>query len=63
MTLNAVYKNLALLNVERLYLKDNNHKKAQEIANQIKDTTACNPNSFFTHFLLCIYLTCIKINF
>jgi hypothetical protein len=38
MTLNAVYKNLALLNVERLYLKDNNHKKAQEIANQIKDT-------------------------
>jgi len=38
MTLNAVYKNLALLNVERLYLKENNHKKAVEIANQITDT-------------------------
>jgi len=38
MTLNAVYKDLALLNVERLYLKDKNHKKAEEINAQIKDT-------------------------
>jgi hypothetical protein len=38
MTLDAVYKDLALLNVERLYLKENNHKKAGEIANEIKDT-------------------------
>jgi hypothetical protein len=38
MTINAIYKDLALLNVERLYLKENNHKKAEEIANQIKDT-------------------------
>ena len=37
MTLNAIYKDLALLNVERLYLKDNNHKKAKEINAQIKD--------------------------
>jgi hypothetical protein len=38
MTLDAVYKDLALLNVERLYLKENNHNKAEEIANEIKDT-------------------------
>ena len=33
----AVYKNLALLNLERLYLKNNNHKKAEEVAKQIDD--------------------------
>jgi hypothetical protein len=38
MTLDAIYKDLALLNVERLYLKENNHNKAEEIANEIKDT-------------------------
>jgi len=38
MSLDAIYKDLALLNVERLYLKDNNHKKAEETAMQIKDT-------------------------
>jgi hypothetical protein len=37
MTLDAIYKDLALLNVERLYLKENNHKKAEEIANEITD--------------------------
>jgi hypothetical protein len=37
MSINAVYKDLALLNVERLYLQENNHKKAKKIANQIKD--------------------------
>jgi hypothetical protein len=38
MTLDAIYKDLALLNVERLYLKENHHNKAEEIANEIKDT-------------------------
>ena len=33
----AVYKNLALLNLERIYLKEGNHKKAEEIAKQIDD--------------------------
>jgi hypothetical protein len=37
MTINPIYKDLAFLNVERLYLQENNHKKAEEIANQIKD--------------------------
>ena len=37
LSLDDVYKDLALLNLERLYLQKNNHKKAKEIANQIKD--------------------------
>jgi hypothetical protein len=37
LTIGAIYKDLALLNVERIYLENNNHKKAQEIAKQIKD--------------------------
>ena len=37
LSIGAIYKDLALLNVERLYLKENNHKKAKEIANQITD--------------------------
>ena len=38
LSIGAVYKDLALLNLERLYLKEKNHKKAEEIASQIKDT-------------------------
>jgi len=37
LSIGAVYKNLALLNLERLYLQDNNHKKAKEIVAQITD--------------------------
>jgi len=37
MTINAIYKDLALLNVERLYLEKYNHKKAEQINAQIKD--------------------------
>jgi len=33
----AIYKDLALLNEQRLYLKNNNHKKAQDILNEITD--------------------------
>ena len=36
-TMDAMYKDLALLNLERLYLQDKNHQKAEEIALQIKD--------------------------
>jgi hypothetical protein len=35
--IDVIYKDLALLNLERLYLKDNNHKKAEEIVSQISD--------------------------
>jgi hypothetical protein len=37
LSIGAIYKDLALLNLERLYLKDGNHKKAEESAKQIKD--------------------------
>jgi len=37
MTINSIYKDLALLNLERLYLKDNKHKKAEETVKQITD--------------------------
>ena len=37
MSIDSVYKDLALLNLERIYLNKNNHKKAKEIVNQIKD--------------------------
>jgi predicted negative regulator of RcsB-dependent stress response len=37
MTIDSIYKDLALLNLERLYLKDNNHKKAEEVVKQIQD--------------------------
>jgi hypothetical protein len=37
LSLGAIYKDLALLNLERLYLKDNNYKKAKETADKIAD--------------------------
>ena len=37
LSLGAIYKDLALLNLERLYLKDNNYKKAKETADKITD--------------------------
>jgi predicted negative regulator of RcsB-dependent stress response len=37
MTINSVYKDLALLNLIRLEVQNNNHKKAQELLVQIKD--------------------------
>ena len=37
LSIGAIYKDLALLNLERLYLKDNNHKKAKKMASQITD--------------------------
>ena len=37
LSIGAVFKDLALLNVERLYLNEKNHKKAKEIASQIQD--------------------------
>ncbi len=36
-TFRPIYKNLALLNLERIYLKDKNHKKAEQIAKKIDD--------------------------
>ena len=33
----AIYKNLALLNLERIYLENGNHKKAEEIVKNIDD--------------------------
>ena len=50
MTLNSVYKDLALLNLERIYLKNNNHKKAKDIASQIKDTDIAKIANELLHY-------------
>jgi len=39
LTINSVYKDLALFNLERIYLENKNHKKAEEVFKQIKDNT------------------------
>jgi len=50
LSIGAIYKDLALLNVERLYLKENNHKKAKEIAGQITDETILNIANGLLHY-------------
>ncbi|RUM57436.1 MAG: hypothetical protein DSY40_00860 [Nautilia sp.] len=50
LTLNAVYKDLALFNLERLYLQDKNHKKAEEIVNQINDKEIKNMAQALLHY-------------
>ena len=50
LSIGSIYKDLALLNLERLYLKENNHKKAQEIAQQIEDEDIAKLAKNFLHY-------------
>jgi len=46
----AIYKDLALLNLERIYLEEKNHKKAQEIVKQIKDPEILKTATGLLHY-------------
>jgi len=48
--IDSIYKDLALLNVERIYLSNNNHKKAEQIVSQIKDETILNIANGLLHY-------------
>ena len=50
LTLDAIYKDLALLNLERLYLQNGNHKKAVEIEKQIEDEDIQKIGKILIHY-------------
>jgi len=50
LSIGAIYKDLALLNVERICLQNNNYKKAKEIASQIKDNTISKLANNLLHY-------------
>jgi len=50
LSIGSIYKDLALLNVERIYLQNNNHKKAQEIVNQITDADVLKIATGLLHY-------------
>jgi len=50
LTLDAIYKDLALLNLERFYLQNGNHKKAVEIEKQIVDEDIKRISKVLIHY-------------